>query len=128
MRTTKGKENKTMIEFRNDIYTIYTETPIDKNDPEAAKTAVEYTTPGKFSKKARAGREYLDDTMHIFLYKDKLVVTDESYYLTTHGDGSMENPMGFPRGEFDSWEELEEWLEAVYEDALEDGLIEPIKE
>ena len=51
------------------------------------------------------------------------MVTDESLYLTAHGDGTAEAPLGSPRWECDSWEELETVLEQTYDDLLEDGLI-----
>lgn len=59
----------------------------------------------------------------LFLYKDHLVVTDESLYLTEWGDGSPEAPWGFPRFECETWEELDAWLEETYYCLEEDGLI-----
>ena len=102
---------------------VYGEHPVDKNDPEAAATAIYYSVPTEFSDKAKAAMEYLDDTAWIFEYKGKLVMTDESLYLTEHGDGSRENPHGFPRAEFDSWEAMEEWLELVYRDLVDENII-----
>ncbi len=104
------------------------ETPVDMNDTESAATAIYYSTPTAFSAKAKAAMEYFDDTAFIFEYKGQLVITDESLYLTCYGDGTMDAPMGFPREIFDSWEELEEWLELVYEDLLDGGEIEAVKE
>ena len=105
----------------------YGEYPVDKNDPEESKTAVFYDTPEGFSRKAKATLDYLDDTAWIFAYKDKLVVTDESLYLTNHGNGTHEAPYGGPRAEFDSWEELEAWLEQVYDENTAVGIMEPVE-
>ena len=107
---------------------LYGEAPVDKNDPDMAMTAIYYTVPDGFSKKAHAAMDYLDGCGFIFEYKDRLVVTDESLYLTMHGDGTHENPIGCDRCTCDSWEELEEWMELVYQDALDEGFIEPVKE
>ena len=104
----------------------YGEAPVDKNDPEAANTAVFYSVPVEFSAKAKAVMDYFDDTAFIFEYADKLVVTDESLYLTNHGDGTMDAPMGGPRAEFDSWEEMEEWLDGTYQELVDEDFIEPI--
>ena len=97
--------------------------PIDRNDPEGAKNAIGLTLPEGFSEKAKACWEYFDDTAFLFLYKDRLVVTDESLYLTEWGDGSPEAPWGFHRFEGDTWEELDAWLEETYYCLEEDGLI-----
>ena len=53
----------------------------------------------------------------------QLVMTDESLYLTEHGDGSHEAPFGAPRGTFDTWEEVEAFLEQVFDELLEDDMI-----
>ena len=103
------------------------EYPADKNDPEAASTAIYYDLPSGFSDKAKAAWKYLDGAAFIFEYKDKLVMTDEGLYLTEHGNGTHEAPYGGPRAEFDSWEEMEEWLELVYQEGIEEGFIEPIE-
>ena len=50
-------------------------------------------------------------------------MTDESLYLTEHGDGSHEAPYGAPRGTFDTWEEVETFLEQVFDELLEDDMI-----
>ncbi len=106
----------------------YGEYPVDKNDPDSAMTAIFYTVPEGFSAKAKAVMDYLDGAAFIFEYKDHIVVTDEGLWLTMHGDGSRENPMGCERWTCDSWEELEECLELTYQDLVDDGIIEPIKE
>ena len=49
-------------------------------------------------------------------------MTDESLYLTAHGDGTAEAPLGFPRWECGSWEELERILEVAYDELREDGM------
>ena len=51
------------------------------------------------------------------------MVTDESLYLTAHGDGTATAPLGFPRWECDTWEELEQALEQAYDELAGDGLI-----
>ena len=99
------------------------EQPVDMNDPEGAKTAVELTLPLGFSHKAWLAWEYFDGAAFLYEYKGRLVVTDESLYLTAHGDGTHEAPIGFPRWECDSWEELEKMLELAYDDLKEDGAI-----
>ena len=108
---------------RNDIRIYTDQHPIDRNDQKNADSAIEYSLPASFSGKAKACWEYFSGTAYLFEYKGRLVMTDESLYLTEHGDGSHEAPFGAPRGEFDSWEEVEEWLKAVYDDLLEDGAI-----
>ena len=97
--------------------------PIDRNDPASENTATEYALPTGFSDKAKACWDYFEGAAFLFSYKDKLVITDESLYLTEHGDGSHEAPFGAPRGEFDLWEEVEAWLEAVYDDLEADGCL-----
>ena len=110
--------------MRDDVrITFCGEDPIDRNDPEVAKTAVELTLPAGFSEKAHKCWDYFDGTAFLYEYKDRLVVTDESLYLTEHGDGSFEAPFGFPRWVCDSWAELEHCLEETWDDLLEDGMI-----
>lgn len=100
------------------------EYPIDMNDHENERTAIELTLPTDLSEKAWKCWDYFDGTAFAYEYKDQLVVTDEGLYLTEHGDGSHEAPFGGPRWVVDSWEELEEALEATYDDLQEDGMIE----
>ena len=98
--------------------------PVDKNDPEHEGSAIEYTLPEGFSEKAKKSWDYFDGyderwdlrAIHVFEYKGQLVVTDESLYLTEHGNGTYEAPAGGPHIVCDSWDELETWLEAVYDD------------
>ena len=97
--------------------------PVDMNDRMSEGTAVELDLPDNFSDKAKACWDYFDGTAFAFEYKGRLVVTDESLYLTAHGDGSHEAPFGFPRWEVDSWEELEQALEATYDDLEAEGLL-----
>ena len=119
---------------RTDVQTLtaeqfaeqFGECPVDKNDPENSMTAVYFSVPTAFSAKAKATMDYFDDSAFIFEYKDHLVVTDESLYLTMHGNGTYEAPSGCPRAGFDSWEDLESWLERVYQDLVDDGIIEAI--
>lgn len=96
--------------------------PVDRHDPEAAATAVHVSFPDTLSGKAMRGLSYFEDTAFLFLYKGQLVVTDESLYLTDHGDGSRENPFGFPRFVCSTCDELNAWLEAVA-DGLDEGVI-----
>ena len=110
--------------LRDDIQETYCgEDPIDMNDPEGAATAIELTLPTGFSEKAQACWDYFDGTAFLYEYKGRLVVTDESLYLTAHGNGTVEAPLGFPRWECGSWEELERILEATYDELSEDGMI-----
>ncbi len=103
---------------------IYTELePIDRDDPASASTAIEYGLPTGFSGKAHACWQYFSGAAYLFEYKGRLVMTDESLELTEYGDGSHEAPLGAPRGAFDSWDEVETWLEAVYDDLLADDLL-----
>lgn len=108
---------------RDDISVLYGLEPIDRNDPASASSAVNLSLPDGFSEKAHAVWDYLDGTAFIFEYKGQLVVTDESLWLTDWGDGSPGSPMGFPRWVGDSWEELESWLEDVYVELREDGVL-----
>ena len=112
--------------LREDVRVLDGLVPVDRNDPASAASAIELSVPTGFSPKAMAVMDYFDDTAFVFEYKGRLVVTDESLWLTEHGDGSREAPFGFPRFVCDSWAELEEWLEVVYVDLLNDGEIEEV--
>ena len=109
---------------RDDISVLYGLEPIDRNDPTAASTAVELSLPTGFSYRAQACWDYYDGTAFLFEYKGKLVVTDESLWLTAAGDGTPGSPLGFPRWVCDSWEELEDALEENYSELVEDGVLE----
>lgn len=104
--------------LRDDVRVLEGLIPVDHNDPASAASAVELSVPTEFSSKAKAVMAYFDDSAFIFEYKGRLVVTDESLWLTGHGDGSCEAPLGSPRFVCDSWDELEDWLEKVYADLL----------
>ena len=93
------------------------------NDPEAAKTAVELQFLETFSPKALACVRDFEGSMYLYRYKGKFVLTDESLYLTDHGDGSHEAPYGGPRYICDTMEEVESWLETVYDDNYADKLL-----
>ena len=97
--------------------------PVDSNDPEGAKSAIEFNVPDGFSDKAKALMEYLDGAGFIFAYKDKLVVTDESLELTPRWNSTHEYIMGTPRFICDSWDELEKLLEQDYDGMKADGLL-----
>ena len=99
------------------------EDPMDMNDRENEHTAVELSLPTGLSEKAQACWDYFDGTAYAYEYKGRLVITDESLYLTTHGNGTHEAPFGCSRWEVDSWEELEEILEETYDELREDGAI-----
>ena len=99
------------------------DTPIDMNDRESESTAVELTLPTTFSDKAQECWDYFDGAAFLYEYKGRLVMTDESLYLTEHGDGSHEAPFGAPRAVFDAWEEVEAWLETVYDELKEEDMI-----
>ena len=92
--------------------------PVDMNDRMSEGTAVELDLPDNFSDKAKACWDYFDGAAFIFEYQNRIVVTDEGMNLTAHGDGIHE-PFGAPRWVCDSWEELQQILEEVY-DELED--------
>ena len=110
--------------LRPDTHMIVGYRPTDRNDRENERSAVELALPTSFSEKAKACWEYFEGTAFIFDYKGRLVVTDESLYLTEHGNGSREAPFGGPRWICDSWEELESILEKVYDELAEDGEID----
>ena len=95
------------------------ERPVDRNDPEAAATAVALAFPHELSDNAWRMLNYLDGTAFLFAYKGQLVVTDESLDLTECGDGA-ESPVGGPRWVGDSFQQLEAWLEHEFWDWLED--------
>ena len=99
------------------------EFPVDMNDRENERTAVEFSLPAGFSKRAQRFWDYLDGTAFLYSYKGHLVVTDESLYLTFTNDDIHEVPFGGPRWVCDSWEELEHNLEDAWNELLEDGLL-----
>ena len=103
--------------------TYFGEQPVDRNDPESAKYALGLTLPEGFSDKAWACWDYFDGAAFIYGYKGRLVVTDEALELSEAGDGSRGNPYGGPRWTVDSWEELEQILEEVYDELKEEGII-----
>lgn len=108
--------------------------PEDWADPASASSAVELSFPTGFSAKAQAVLGYLEGSAFLFEYKDCLVVTDESLWLTEVLHGDPENgplydyPVGGPRWICDSWDELETSLEECYTDLVEDGIFAPVKE
>ena len=95
--------------------------PIDRNDPECASTAVELEFPETFSHKAWLVIRYMEAAMYLYLYKGEYILTDESLYLTDHGDGSHEAPLGGPRYVAESLEEVEQWLEELADCYDEEG-------
>lgn len=97
--------------------------PVDMNDWLGALTAIEVPFPDSFSTRAKQVLRYLDDTAFLFFYKGKYVLTDESLYLTEHGDGSPEAPFGAPRWTGDTLTELEQWLLRVADDYDQDGSV-----
>lgn len=99
------------------------EDPVDRNEPEHAHTAIELTLPTGLSDKARSCWEYFDGTAFAYEYDGHLVVTNEALDLTECGDGSHEAPYGAPRWVVDSWEELEQALEATYDDLEAEDLL-----
>ena len=78
--------------------------PQDKNDPEAACTAIEILIPVTFSEKAQRVMDYLEGAIALFQYKGRFVLTDEGLDLTAFGHCG-------PRWTGDSLEALEAWLE-----------------
>ena len=109
--------------LRPDTHMIVGYRPMDMNDHENESSAVELALPDGFSDKVKACWEYFRGSAFIFEYKNRLVVTDESLYLTEHGDGKT-TPYGAPRWECDSWDELEQILEETCDELMEDGMIE----
>jgi hypothetical protein len=102
--------------------------PIDMNDRIGERTAAELALPDNFSDKAKACWEYYKGAAYIFEYKGRLVITDESLYLTDHGDGSHSAPFGGPRWVCDSWEDVKRNLEQNYDEVADPELnsgIEP---
>ena len=99
----------------------FSDQPIDRNNPSHAFTAIPLSWPETFSDRAKSVVTYFDDTAFLFYYDNQYVVTDESLELTEFGDGSPENPVGFPRFVGDSLEKVENWLEAVADDYDADG-------
>ena len=96
---------------------------IDRNDPQAAATAIELEFPKTFSKKAWRVIRYFEGAMYLYAYKGKFVATDESLELTEYGDGTTEAPYGAPRFVCDTLNELEETLEGLADFYDEDGSI-----
>ena len=99
---------------------------IDMNDPVAALSAECIAWPDSFSEKAKETLRYFDafsefSTAFLFRYKGKLVITDESLYLTNHGTGEPGSPLGGPRAEFDTMAQVEAWLVDVHSDLEVDG-------
>ena len=86
---------------------------LDRNDPEAAVTAIEIRFPDTFSYKAWRVIKYFRGCMFLYAYKSQFVVTDESLMLTPSGDGTSEAPIGGPRWVGNSLDKLESWLEKV---------------
>ena len=79
------------MKYARDDIRIYTDLhPIDRNDPDSEGSAIEYSLPMRFSNKAQACWKYFSGAAYLFEYKGRLVMTDESLYLTEHGDGSHE--------------------------------------
>ncbi len=89
---------------------------VDRNDPEAAETAISLQFPDTFSARAFKVIRYMEGTMFLFSYKGKFVVTDESLELTESGNGADDAPYGCPHWVGDSLEELEWWLETLADD------------
>ena len=108
---------------RPDVHIIEELEPIDRNDPAGAASAIEYSLPTDFSWRAKAAWKYFEGSAFLFEYKGKLVITDESLYLTEHGNGTPEAPFGFPRAVLDSWDEVEEWLDGIWDELAADGVL-----
>ena len=96
--------------------------PVDMNDREHERTAVELSLPDSFSQKAKVCFHSMEGTAFIFAYNGKLVLTDESLWLTEYGEGTFEAPYGWPRWTCDSWEEMERSLEDAWDDMLDAGM------
>ena len=94
---------------------------IDKQNLDGAygATAVALDWPLNLSEKAQKTLGYLDGAAFLFHYLGRYVITDESLWLTEFGDGTMESPYGFPRADFDTWEEIDPWLASQADDLEE---------
>ena len=97
--------------IRSGVHYFSGEFPTDVTDPEAAEDAVEVTIPLWFSPEAVVAWRYLDGAAFLYVYKNCLVVTDESLELSE------------PRWRCCCWEELEAELEETYRFLVEDGQI-----
>ncbi|WP_302450037.1 hypothetical protein [Ruthenibacterium lactatiformans] len=86
---------------------------IDRNDSQAAATAIELQFPKTFSRRAWRVIRYMEGAIYLYSYKGKFVATDESLELTEYGDGTSDSPYGGPRWTGESLEELEWWLESI---------------
>ena len=101
--------------------------PIDKWDQLSAEMEAEHIAwPETLSDKAKETLRYFDadteySTIFLFRYKERLVITDESQWLTTWGNGTAAAPFGCPRAELKTMQEVEAWLELVHDDLVEDG-------
>ena len=104
--------------MREDTYPVFCgDWPVDRNHPENAVKAMGLSLPTGFSDKAKAFWDYLDGAGFLFEYAGRLVLTDESLWLTAYKGNHI---LGGPRWVGDSWEELEEFLEVAY-DVFEDS-------
>lgn len=96
-------------------------TPYDANNEDGYygfKGAIPCDWPAGLSDKAKVALEYLDGTAYLFKYMGNFVVTDEGGWLTPYKKGGE---IAFPRKILSSIDELEPWLEAVYDNALKNG-------
>ena len=107
--------------YREDLMILPTTAVYDHNDQKNAWKAIQYSAPEYFSEMAKDCLEYFEGSLYIFEYKGQLHITDESMELTDFAspDGKYEC-WGGPRLICDSWDELQDWLETVWEDLDED--------
>lgn len=91
--------------------------PVDMNDRAAEKTArlIPWQYAGIKNPDALKALEYFESTAWLFRYKGRLVMTDESLYLTDAGDGRT-TPIGGPRYTANTRKEIETWLADVWQD------------
>lgn len=76
---------------------------IDRNDSQAAATAIELQFPKTFSRRAWRVIRYMEGAIYLYSYKGKFVATDESLELTEYGDGTSDSPMAVPAGLANHW-------------------------
>lgn len=110
--------------WRQDTHIVHGYKPMDMNDRKSEGMAIELALPYGFSDKAKACWAYMEDTVFLFEYKNRLIVTDDDFQLTDHGNGSPSSAFGGPRWKYDSWEELEKALENAYDALVDAGVLD----
>ena len=110
MEDYRTKKVVTAVTHRISPYERQIHPAIDRNDTEAAITAIELRFPATFSERAWKVITYFRGAMYLYSYKGKFVVTDESLELIEYRGGSPDAPYGCPRWVGDNLSDLEQWL------------------